>query len=180
MKVSILIVFLFGYFLTCETTVFVRLTRVVCEISRKTIPQQPDCFMKTYNKQTHLTVRFNMTRHTPNLKLDFSYSFKNSDGYSKVLGWRNLKFCKLIENANSALGLFKTLFDRVLKNINGNALEMCTIQSGLKVLDNVTFSDFGVLYETWPMGDYLTSHYFYDKYDQNVLNVTLYSRVYRK
>jgi hypothetical protein len=181
MRLKFLILGIFSYFIKTDTKMVTRLTGVVCEISRKTIPEQPTCFIKTYNTQTFLTIRFNITRNTPRLKLNYSDNFKNSDGYNKVFELNNLEICKMVQSSKSSSLLpFKLVFEYFMENLNGNVLEICSKQEGEKFIENFNAKELGPLYASWPTGDYLTSHHFYDKNDQNVINVTVYTRLYQK
>lgn len=175
MKFPLILVFLFGYFMTCESRLFMRITKINCEISRKTIPEQPTCFIKTYKKQSYITIKLNITRKVPNLLLSYNTSRKNSDGYTKFLELKDLEFCKIFRSKTLSFdGIVGLIAESVIKLIDGNVFEVCTKKEGEKSVNNLTFTSILSLFQAFPAGEYLNSLHFYDKNDENVATINLY------
>lgn len=181
MRFCLILLFSLTFITLCETASFLRLTRIICQISRITIPEQPDCFIKTYKKRSYFTVRFNTTRKSPNLQLNYKSSRKSADVYSRILEFKDLEICKIFQTKKfSFIGIFHSIFEETLKLIGGDVFEVCTKKEGEKIVKNVTFSDMTAVFETFPPGDYLNIFHFFDKNDPNVINVSLYSQWIKK
>lgn len=181
MRFCLILLLVMSLLLTYESKTLIRFTRIICEISRNTIPEQPTCFIKTHKKQSYFTIRFNLTRKTPNALLNYNSNRKNSDGYTRIVDLKNLEICKMIQsNKFSFTGIISLMFESSIKIIKGNAFEICTKKEGEKSIDNFTLSSLATLFEPMPAGEYLASHLLFDKNDENILNITLYYQLFKK
>lgn len=152
---------------------------MICNASNKTIPQKPWCQIKNFKKQSYFTFKVNVSRNISNMKVDIEPSRKNSDGYRRVLEFKNLEICKILKGADLDSMLIpqtiKEFFYCVRKSMNGNILDACDI-IGEIYLKNFTFSDFAV-FDLFPPGDYKGKVLFHDDIDQEALTMIGFARL---
>lgn len=173
----ILICIFFGFSIVINNAKFhFRMVKIECSSSKVTIPTRPSCFIKTYQRQSFLTVCTNITRKLPNAKIDYYQYRKNSDGYQKIIEFKNMEICKMIMNTDStSVPLMKSLIDHIRKMSKGNFLDGCDL-IGESCMYNFTVANF-TLMELYPEGDYMTNILYYDQVDSNIFNLSLYSRI---
>lgn len=187
MKFFILLIFL-KVFLITNGAPRIRLLRVFCEISSKTIPQKPSCNIKTFKGQSYLSVRLNLSRTINDGLLNFACHHKKIDGFQKIIGIENVKICKIVSSMKTSSSNFSTglnfnpllvrVFEYIKTKADGNIFEACETVGNI-FLNNLTFSGLPML-RIWPQGDYKADVLFHDKNDGKILNFTLLSRILQK
>lgn len=177
---KLVIFLLFIIFLSIESKFHCRLTRIVCEVSGKTIVQKPTCFIKTYNRQSYLTARLNVSRKIPNAKIDYKLFHKNSDGFRKILEFRNIEICKILRDVNAVVpyDIIKKVIDDVKNSMEGNLHEFCDI-IGEVYVNNYTVIGLSSM-EIIPAGDYCVKLLFHDEKDDKIGSSELSFRLLKK
>jgi hypothetical protein len=176
-NMKIVIVLALIYLSGVEAKSILRLTRIICEVSGKTIQGQPICMIKTYNKISYFSIRFNASRATPNVKMDATDYRKNSDGYTKMLGFTDVEICKMYLNIkNSSNPFFKSVLEDTLNRLDGNVFELCSVKEGEIRINNYTYATSNI----WPAGDYKANYLFHDEFDKKIFNFTTFQRLFRK
>lgn len=176
MKVSILLFFFCGSLLIINAKFHYRMTKIECNASKKTVPERPLCLIKTYQRQSYLSICSNLTRKIPNAKVDYYNYRKNSDGYQKIIEFKQIEICKLVQNAaSSSIPMMKSLVDYIKKNSNGNFLEACDLV-GISCMNNFTVANFQLM-DLYPAGEYMTNMLYYDEDDENIFNITLFAHL---
>jgi hypothetical protein len=115
MKIIFKILFLIVFISELKAKIIIRLTKIIREISGKTVPQKPICYIKTFDKHSHKTIRYNISRKVPNFH-------KNSDEFRKVVEFKGIEILKILTNINAAatVSFVKTPIDYLKKMANGN------------------------------------------------------------
>lgn len=117
-------------------------------------------------------VKTNLSRSGENLQIDFETFHKNSDGFRKILGFKNIEACKIAKSANidqmMIPQLFKDIYHQLKKSMNGNFLDRCD--------NNLTLENFSVL-ELFQKGEYIGSFLFHDEIDEMAFSIETISRV---
>lgn len=155
-----------------------RITRILCSTSGKTILKNVSCFFRTYKRNGYFTIRATLTRLVPNGKVSYLNSRKNSDGYQKVLGVKDVGICKILKDAESSNSLvpFAKVFINYIKSIsNGNFINACNLTGDVYGY-NLTMANMSS-FELFPAGEYMGTIVYYDDLDSNIFNITLQFRL---
>jgi hypothetical protein len=150
---------------------------VVCEISSVTI-SKAICLIRIYKRQSYLTIQYNLTRKTPDCKLNLTISRKNADGFQTILDFKRLDICKFLQNINNPLipSLLKESL-QFMKN-TGNIFDACDI-IGQVDIKNLTLKDMKII-EIFPPGHYQVLVKIFDEKDDKIGYVTVLSKVDKK
>lgn len=180
MKWKIHLALLFILISICESKFRVRMTKINCNGSLKTVPQKPWCQIKNIRKESYFTMKLNITRSVPNMNIDFGSYYKNSDGFRRVIEFKNIEACKIINNKGNIDSMLipqmiKDLAKYLRDMIDGNIFDGCTTNGELNI-KNLTFKDLTML-NIFPHGEYRIDLLFHDEIDDNVLTLSGYARL---
>lgn len=154
--------------------IHVRLTKMICEASNKTVLQNVSCRIRTNKRQSLLTIRATFLRKVKNAKVTFSSYRKYVDGFQRIIHVTNIEACNIIRNIeNAPLPFIQDFFDQIKSSAKGNYLRVCDTIGEINMI-NATFDNFPML-NVLPSGEYLSNFFIFDELDNKIGNVSAIS-----
>lgn len=183
-------------FPTIESKFSCRVNKVDCTSSGETATKWV-CQLKAYNRRNPLlNVDLTLNRLvseglvcsiliicsllTQINKRDFQISLsifrKSVDRYNQIVAYTDLRLCRVLRGADSAMKIpFLQSLLQVFKDVAGDFTEICDRPGNFKV-SNISLQDISLL-ALYPSGEYRSTIKIFDATDDNILNITLITKL---
>lgn len=149
----------------------VRLTRLICEASNKTVLQNMSCRIRTYKRETFLTIRATFLRKITKAKVTFESYRKNMEGFQRMIHLTDVEACKFIRNiGNTSMPFVQDFIDYVKSTAKGNYMSVCDTIGDVYLI-NATFDRLPML-NYFPEGEYKCNFLVFDELDNKIANIT--------
>lgn len=137
-RVSLLLIIFFIAYCDCKKKIL-RIRTLTCNTSG--ISATLDyCRLKTFNRRSHYSLAFNVTKKIDDLRINVLYERKSqSERFESFIKMDNIEFCKIV--MNTTLDQYIPVVGAVCHHLIqfGNVIELCRGTSDYIVVSNITW-----------------------------------------
>jgi hypothetical protein len=160
----------------CDTSTFLRIRKVKCTSSMKSIKDQI-CYIKSNPKDVLWTTSFFLTRNISDAKLRHLLgrisSTKDPDKVIQMFDVKDIAICDIVKKVKASPFPLLGYLVEYIRQFKSNLLDACT-EFNLKIeLNNFTYKNGFTMSNIFPLGIYFNSMHFYNDFDENIFNLSL-------